>query len=126
MGNEEHAPLDLAARNGLGDIVQQSDQPEPPVPPLAHPGADLTLRKLPLHAADGLEDVLEGIEVVEGTLPLTPGEPELRHLAEQCSCVERGRERLMDRHVYEPYSSGLNAVAVAPPFYGWCWDCSGP
>jgi hypothetical protein len=85
-----------------GNIVEQSDQPEPPVPPLAHPGDDSTLRKLPLHGADGLEDVLEGVEMVEGVLPLTPSKPELSHLAEQRSFVERGRECLMDGHAYEP------------------------
>ena len=85
-----------------GNIVEQSDQPEPPVPPLAHPGDDSTLRKLPLHGPDGLEDVLEGVEMVEGVLPLTPSKPELSHLADQRSFVERGRECLMVGHAYEP------------------------
>ena len=74
----------------------------PQCPPLAHPGDDSTLRKLPLHGPDGLEDVLEGVEIVEGVLPLTPSKPELSHLADQRSFVERGRECLMVGHAYEP------------------------
>ncbi len=102
VGNEKHVSLDLPASNGLGDIVQQADQSEPPVPLLVYPGTGPALHKLPLYAPDGFEDVLESIEVVERTLLLAPSEPELRHLAEQRSRIERGRECLMDGRVYQP------------------------
>ena len=85
-----------------GNIVEQNHQPKPPVPPLTHAGDDSTLRKLPLHGPDGFEDVLEGAEMVEGVLPLAPSKPELSHLGEQRSFVEREREYLMDGHAYEP------------------------
>jgi hypothetical protein len=70
------------------------------VPLLAHPGTDFALRKLPLHSPDGFEDVLQGVEVVEGALPLASSELEFRYLAEQRSHVERRFERLSYGHVY--------------------------
>lgn len=97
--NEEHASLDLRARDRLGDIVQQADDAEPAVPLLAKLGADLPLRELRLYGPYGLEGVLEGVEVVVRTLPLVSGEPELRYLTQQRARVERVFQDLVYRGV---------------------------
>ena len=79
VSNEEHTPLNLPTRDRLGDVVQETNDEKPLASLFAHPGADLALCELPLYAPDSLEGVLEDVEVVEGSLPLTPGELELRH-----------------------------------------------
>ncbi len=96
MGDEEHAPLDLPARHGLGDVVQEADDAKSLAPLLADPDPNPALQKLLLHAPDGLEDVLEDVEVVEGSLPLIQGKPKLRHLVDECFRVEGGSQRLVD------------------------------
>ena len=83
------------------------------MPLLVHPGVDPTSRKLPLYTSHGLENVLEGVQVVKRTLPLSPGELELGHFAEQCRHVTWGCECLVEGHVY-----GSSAGGGVPPFYG--------
>jgi len=100
VGDEEHTPLNLAPRDGLGDVVQETDDAEPVGPLFADPRADPALRELPLHASDDLEYVLEGVEMVVRALSLVPGELKLRYLAEQCVHVERVFQRSVERHVY--------------------------
>jgi hypothetical protein len=99
VGDEENASIDLSTGDGFGSVVQEADDAEPIVPLLADPRADPVLRKLPLHTPHGLEYVLQSVEMVERTLSLIPGEPELRHLAEQHLNVERVFQCLLDRSV---------------------------
>jgi hypothetical protein len=56
---------------------------------LVYSRADSILGELPLNPADGIQDVLQGVEVVERPLALILGESEFRHLAEQRLSVER-------------------------------------
>ena len=100
MGDEEHAPLDLPARHGLGDVVQEADDAESLAPLLADPNLNPALKKLLLHSPDGLKDVLEDVEVVEGSLPLIQGEPKLRYLVDERFRIEGGTQRLVDGHAF--------------------------
>jgi hypothetical protein len=89
VGDEQHAPLDLPARDRLGHVVKEPDDAEPASSLLVDSRTDPALAKLPLHATNGLQDVLQGVEMMERSLTLVLGEPELRHLAEQRLRVER-------------------------------------
>ncbi len=60
------------------------------MPLLVHPGAEPTSHKLPLYTSHSLEDVLEGVQVVKRSLPLSPGELELGHFTEQCRYIKWG------------------------------------
>jgi hypothetical protein len=100
VGDEEHTPLNLSARDGLGDVVQETDDAKPIGPLLADLRADPAFHELPLHASDNLEYVLEGVEMVVRALSLVPGELKLRYLAEQSFYVERVFQRSVERHVY--------------------------
>ncbi len=127
VGDEEYASLDLSARYGLGDVVQETHDAEPSAALSAHPRTDPALRELPLHAPDGLEDVLEGVEVVERSLFLAQGKPELRHLPEQRLSVERAFQRLVNGHALPGFlPRGFSDDDDAPPSCGWCWDCGVP
>ena len=54
VSDEEHTPLGFPTRDGLGDIVQESDDAQPVAPLLAHPRADSILCELLLHSPDSL------------------------------------------------------------------------
>ena len=126
VGDEEHAPLGFPARDGLGNVVQEANDTQPGVSLLAHPRADSILHERSLHTPDGLQDVLERVEVVEGTLPLVSSEPELRHLAQQYLYVERVLQRLVNSVLADSTNPGFSVAAAAPPSCGWCWGCGAP
>jgi len=90
MGDEEHAALDLTARYGLSDVMQQASGPEPVTPLLTDPRTDSLLGKFPLHATHCIQNVIQGVEVIERPLSLVLGKPKLRHLAHQRLDIERG------------------------------------
>jgi hypothetical protein len=99
VGDEQHAPLDLPARDRFGHVVKEPDDAEPTASLLVDSRTNPALAKFSFHTTDGLQDVLQGVEVMERPLPLVLGEPELRHLAEQRLRVERVCQRLVDRRV---------------------------
>ncbi len=92
VGDEEHPPLELAAGNGLGDVVEQGCEAQPIYAVLRDAGAEPGLPELALDAADDLEDVLEGVEVVVRALFEAAGQGELGDGFQQSLRVERGLE----------------------------------
>jgi hypothetical protein len=77
VGDEEHPALDLAARYGLGDVVESGGEAEPLDAVLGDAGPQPGFLQLALDAPHDLEGVLEGVEVVVRALFDAPREGEL-------------------------------------------------
>jgi len=92
MGDEEDPPLELAAGNGFGHVVQQGGEAQAIYAVFPHAGAHASLLQLALYAADDLEYVFQGIQVmVLATFQFT-GEGELGHEVEEPGRIQRGFE----------------------------------
>ena len=99
--DEEDPAPELAARDGLRDVVEGGGQPETLQAVTADAGSEPGLLQLALHAPHDLEGVLESVEVVVRALLYTPRERELRDGFQEPADVERRPYRL--RQVQEGY-----------------------
>ena len=79
VGDEEDPPLELAAGDGLGDVVEERREAQPPHAPGKDAGAEAPQLQLLLDAADDLQDVVKGVEVVVRAALEAPGQGELGH-----------------------------------------------
>jgi hypothetical protein len=74
MGDEEYPSLDLAACQRLGNVVQHGGETESLDTALSDAGSQPIFFELALDTPDDLEGVLEGIQVVEGSLADVAGQ----------------------------------------------------
>jgi hypothetical protein len=89
VGHEEDPPFELAAGNGLGHVVQQGSQTQAQCAVFPHAGANPTLLQFALDAADDLEDVIQGVQVVVRASFQLTGEGELGDEIEDSRGIQR-------------------------------------
>src|SRR5215207_10955409 len=77
VGDEEDSSFEFAAGNGLGNIVQQGGEAQAAHAVLLHACAYPVLLQLALDAADDLEDMIQGVQVMVLASFQVTGEGEL-------------------------------------------------
>jgi hypothetical protein len=90
VGDEEYPTFELAAGNGLGHVVQQGCEAQAMYAVFSHAGAYPALIQLALDAADDLEDVIQGVQVMVRASFQFTGEGELRDDAEESDGIQWG------------------------------------
>jgi hypothetical protein len=102
VGDEEDPPLELAAGDGLGDIVEERREAQTFHAARGDAGAEAPQLELLLDAADDLQDVVKGVEVMVRAALEAPGQVKLGHRCEESGRVrggfEGGEERLSPGH----------------------------
>src|SRR5215218_1878568 len=90
VGDEKDLPFQLAAGNGLGHIVQQGSEAQALYAVFSHAGANPAFLQFALHAADDLEDMIQGVQVMVRTSFQFTGEGELGDDAKESDDIQRG------------------------------------
>ena len=90
VGDEEDPPFELAAGNGLGHVVQQGCEAQALNAVFSHAGANPAFLQFALHAADDLEDVIQGVQVMVRASFQFTGEGELGDDAKEPDGIKRG------------------------------------
>src|SRR5918993_3847923 len=111
VGDEEDPAFELAAGNGLGHVVQQCREAQALHAVFSDAGADHTFVEFALHAADDLEDVIQGIQVVVRASFEFTGEGELGDEVEEFGGVQLGFEGRAEVQGLAP-AAGLLATRV--------------
>lgn len=92
VGDKQNPSFELAAGDGLGDVVEQRPEAQPAHAVFGNKGTEAVHLQLLLYAPDDLEDVVQGIQVVVGAAFQAPGQGEFGDEAQQRLRVRRGFE----------------------------------
>ena len=96
MGDEDYSALVFATRQRFGDVVEQSHHAETQQQVGVHFGFEAAFFEFIVDASDGLQDVIQDIQVMIRPLPEPPRERELGDQRFERGGVQRGTQRLVD------------------------------
>jgi hypothetical protein len=114
VGDEENPPFKLTAGNGFGHVVQQGSEAQGMHAVFSEAGVHPTFFQLALDAADDLDDVVQGIQVVVRAPFQFTGEGELGDGVEEPDGMQRGFE---DRAKVQWFSAGGGSSCGS--YWGW-------
>ena len=114
VGDEEYPAFELAAGNRLGHVVQQGSEAQALYTVFPHAGTHPALLKLAFDTPDDLEDVVQGVQVVERASFQFTGEGELGDTVEEAGSIQRGFEGRA-----EVQGSSVGGVSSCGSYWGW-------